>query len=198
MVPAPRLICLGDSITYGYPYGPRASWVHLAQVPGVRLVNRGLNGDTTAGMLRRLEAEVIAPGSAGAVVLGGTNDAFMGCPAAQYRSNVGEMVSRLKAAGIEPILGTVTPVHLGVASQGFPGQGLQIKRAVQLLEEYRRWLRSWAQDQEVPLMDFAAVFCFQKELPAGHLLIDGVHPSREGYRLMAAEARRVLTDLFPI
>ncbi len=195
MKEARRIICLGDSITYGYPYGPRASWVALAGGPGLGLINRGLNGDTTAGMLRRLKADVIDRGPMGAVILGGTNDAFLGRVASEYQSNVRKIISALCRAGIHPVLGTVTPIHPEEAGRILPGQDLQIKKAGQLLDEYRRWLRSWARDREVPLIDFAAALSGQ-ETASGPLLVDGVHPSREGYRLMAAEAQKVLSDLF--
>ena len=55
-----KLICLGDSLTFGY--GVRASqrWTHLcAQHTGWKIVNEGVSGDTTGGMLARLAARVL-------------------------------------------------------------------------------------------------------------------------------------------
>lgn len=55
-----KLICSGDSLTFGY--GVRASqrWTHLcARDTGRKIVNEGVSGDTAGGMLARLAARVL-------------------------------------------------------------------------------------------------------------------------------------------
>ena len=43
-----KIVCLGDSITYGFPFGPRVSWVAmLDQVLDAEIINQGINGNTT-------------------------------------------------------------------------------------------------------------------------------------------------------
>ena len=81
-----KLICLGDSLTFGY--GVRASqrWTHLcAQHTGWKIVNEGVSGDTTGGMLARLAARVLPELRSGSadelfqriLLMGGTNDVFL-------------------------------------------------------------------------------------------------------------------------
>lgn len=71
--PAQTLVCLGDSITEG-KIG--ASYVERlrAQLPGVRIINAGMNGDTVVHLLRRAERDVIAHAPDVITILVGLND----------------------------------------------------------------------------------------------------------------------------
>src|SRR5690606_30135516 len=61
------LVFLGDSITQG--------WSDIgSHFPGVKVANRGISGDTTRGVLIRLQEDVLALNPKGLVLLIGTND----------------------------------------------------------------------------------------------------------------------------
>src|SRR5208283_263374 len=65
------VVFLGDSITQG--------WTALAKVfPDFKVVNRGIGGDTTRGILYRLNADVLALKPAAVVLLIGINDIGLG------------------------------------------------------------------------------------------------------------------------
>jgi lysophospholipase L1-like esterase len=81
------VVFLGDSITEGGP------WDEL--FPGVRTRNRGIGGDTTAGVLRRLE-QVTRAQPAKVFLLIGTNDLFAGASEAEVVSNIEEILDRVK------------------------------------------------------------------------------------------------------
>ena len=52
-----KLICIGDSLTFGYGVRPSQRWTRLcAQETGWEIVNEGISGDTTGGMLVQLRA----------------------------------------------------------------------------------------------------------------------------------------------
>ena len=56
-----KLICIGDSLTFGYGVRPSQRWTRLcAQETGWEIVNEGISGDTTGGMLVRLRALLAA------------------------------------------------------------------------------------------------------------------------------------------
>jgi lysophospholipase L1-like esterase len=67
------LVCFGDSLTAG-TIG--ASYVDMLRVklPGVRVVNAGVNGDTTLNLLRRLDRDVVPQRPELIVLLVGLND----------------------------------------------------------------------------------------------------------------------------
>ena len=62
------VVFLGDSITQGWSDNFRGDFGDL------KVANRGISGDTTRGMLIRLEADVLALDPTGVVLLMGTND----------------------------------------------------------------------------------------------------------------------------
>src|SRR5690606_7527962 len=60
------LVFLGDSITQG--------WSDIgSHFPGVKVANRGISGDTTRGVLIRLQEDVLALNPKSLVLLIGTN-----------------------------------------------------------------------------------------------------------------------------
>jgi lysophospholipase L1-like esterase len=81
------VVFLGDSITEG------GLWEEL--FPGVRTRNRGIGGDTSDGVLRRLE-QVTRAGPSKVFLLIGTNDLFRGAAEAEVVSNIEEILDRLK------------------------------------------------------------------------------------------------------
>lgn len=75
------VVFLGDSITHG--------WRNLPRVfPELKIANRGISGDTTRGMLIRLQEDVIALNPSAVVMLMGTNDLADGATAEQIAGNV--------------------------------------------------------------------------------------------------------------
>ena len=62
------VVFLGDSITQGWGAKFRD------QFPGMKLANRGIGGDTTRGMLIRLQEDVLSLTPSAIVILAGTND----------------------------------------------------------------------------------------------------------------------------
>ena len=81
------VVFLGDSITEG------GAWEEL--FPGVRTRNRGIGGDTSEGVLRRLE-QVTRGKPAKVFLMIGTNDLFGGDSEAEIVSNIEEILDRLK------------------------------------------------------------------------------------------------------
>lgn len=70
---AKTLVCFGDSITEGVI---GASYVELlrARLPGVRVINAGVNGDTIVHLQRRAERDVIAHAPDVITIMVGLND----------------------------------------------------------------------------------------------------------------------------
>ena len=46
-----KLICLGDSLTFGLRVPQSQTWPRLVQETGVEVIHLGICGDTTGGML---------------------------------------------------------------------------------------------------------------------------------------------------
>ena len=178
----PTVVALGDSLTYGYPYSPPFSWVNLmAEQLGIPCVNKGLCGDTTAGMLRRFTRHVLSFAPAYVIIMGGTNDLFRSVGVEAIVDNVGLVVEMARQNGIVPVIGIPAPCNDSRAGE---------------LPELCRQLRAFCLLQTVACIDFNAVLTddggagLRPELDS-----DGLHPNRQGHQLMAAAASAVMSGL---
>ena len=77
------LYCLGDSLTYGLGVRTSQKWTALAATETLQIINLGVSGDTTGGMLARLQTLLQTPvyqlppqERPLVLVMGGTNDIF--------------------------------------------------------------------------------------------------------------------------
>lgn len=178
-----RVIALGDSLTYGYPFGKALSWVHFTeQALGLPILNQGVNGDTFREMLQRLTRDVLDLMPDVCVVSGGANDVFQGMDDKLMQSNVAKIIERLAEAKILPVLGLPAPVEDEVMEKE--------------LAKLRRWMKRAAKEQGLKVVDFySACLDPKKKKPIPGYFEDGVHPSSKGYQAMSKEAIKILKPL---
>lgn len=167
-----RIVCLGDSLTYGFPYGPRTSWTtYLAEATGHEVINEGINGNTTGDMLRRFERSVLAHRPTHVVIMGGTNDVVWRESHDRIVWNLRTMVELAQANGIKPVLGLPIPID----------DDEMEKR----LARIREWITAYARENNLPVIDFYSAFLGADGRVIEAYFLDGAHPSREGYEAMA-------------
>ncbi len=166
------IVCLGDSITYGFPWGPQASWVTMlgSYVDG-EVINQGINGNTTSNMLNRFERAVLKYKPSHVIIMGGTNDIICGESFDRISLNIREMVEKAEDAGVKVILGIPTAVDEPYWEK--------------LLLRLRNWIRDFARREKLPIIDFSRPFYDDAGRVRSELLLaDGGHPSKAGYRAM--------------
>ncbi len=116
------VLVLGDSLSSAFGIEVQAGWVQLLQErldqhgKQYRVVNASTSGDTTAGGLARLP-RMLAVHRPGIVVLElGGNDGLQGLDLNDMRSNLEQMVSRIRASGAQVLLiGMRIPPNYGSA-----------------------------------------------------------------------------------
>jgi len=189
-----KVVCLGDSITYGYPYGPRASWVEIcAEKMSLEMVNKGISGDTTGQMRKRFARDVTALDPAYVIILGGANDALGGVTLAEVRENIGAMVDDAFAAGVCPVLGLPTPVD-SVILGSFPLE--DVAEFTGDMDSFRNWMKEFADEWLLPALDFYTPLLDPETGRANPAyFVDDGHPNTDGYRILARAAERVLVEL---
>jgi len=167
-----RVVCLGDSITWGFPHGSEYSWVHMLeqQIEG-EFINQGINGNTTTDMLRRFDRCVLRYAPTHVIIMGGINDIIWGDSYDRITLNLETMVKLAIKHGIKVILGTPTAVDQP-----------SIER---LVLRIRSWVKSYAREHDIPVIDFgAAFFDASGKVRSELLLADGAHPTRAGYEAL--------------
>ena len=196
-----KLFCLGDSLTFGFGVSRSARWTTLLeQKSGWQVVNLGVNGDTTGGMLTRLEPQVLSQINDNAgrlsscvLLMGGSNDIFFSGTDAQARANMAAMCQRLMGEGLRPAVGISLPVDCLNAPRQW-GELVDFERAGSVMTGYCAWLKQFCRTFDLPVVDFAADFIDNGEV-RHKLFWDGLHPNAEGHRLMALRMEQALDSL---
>jgi acyl-CoA thioesterase-1 len=173
-------VCLGDSITYGWPFGPEASWVHIAAAEtGLSLVNSGVSGDTFADMAKRFAVDVAAHEPELVIVTGGANDVVARESLAAVRLDLETIVKQALSAGITPVMGLTVPM---------------LDRYYEaVLGELRQMIRQVAAENGLKTIDFCRAFIDPASgRPREELYLDDAHPNRRGYRALAEVAAEFL------
>jgi len=167
-----KAVALGDSITYGLPYGPVGSWVRYASNDKTEIINKGVNGETTGQMLSRFAEDVVRSRPDFVIILGGTNDAFYNLSLEQYQNNIAAMVQMARQNKITPVLGIPIPVNEATYESR--------------LKIFRRWLTDYARENKIQVIDFYSALA---DSGTGYLSnqynLDNVHPNAAGYHKMA-------------
>jgi acyl-CoA thioesterase-1 len=179
VVPLPRIVFLGDSLTAGYGLARQESVPALIQerlkTEGYRyeVVNAGVSGDTSAGGLSRLDWSLEGPVEVLVVELGG-NDGLRGLPVSQMKQNLDDIITRAKDRDITVILtGMEAPPNYGAL----------------YTSEFRQIFRDLADEHDVIFVPFYL------EGVAGNArlnLSDGIHPNAEGSRIIEQTIWRAL------
>ncbi|RPI51074.1 MAG: arylesterase [Acidobacteria bacterium] len=169
---APVIVAFGDSLTAGPGLKPEQAYPSLLQQRVAaaghnhRVVNAGLNGDTSGDALRRFDAALL-PGTQIVVLAIGINDGLRGVPVATVERNVAAMIERAQARGIRVLL---------CAMEAPPVGGLTYTI------EFHRLFNRLAQRYSLPLVPFFLVgIVGNDELN----LDDTLHPNAAGHRIIA-------------
>jgi lysophospholipase L1-like esterase len=184
-----RMVALGDSLTVGYipfriatqPYSRflRAMTEdYLKQVAknsviDVRIINHGVNGDLTSGMLFRFRRDVIQVQATHVIVLGGTNDLGWGFPVQEILSNIQRMYEMARTHAIHPIGCTVPSIR------GWD-EGIALRR------ELNRAIQQYCGEMKIPCVDLFTATCdpTTQRLQAEYSS-DGLHMNASGYQILA-------------
>lgn len=168
-----KLVCLGDSITFGYDITPDKRWTRLlSEEMGIEVINAGINGDTTAGMLGRFQEHVLKHAPTHVLITGGTNDLWFGLKDEVILANLYSMVKQAQYANVQPIIGMITPCF------NLNESNLLDEDYSECIRSFRNNLRSFCDERGIDTIDLA------REFTRDHIMADGLHPNRKGqYKL---------------
>ena len=192
---AMELICLGDSLTYGYGVRSAQRWSTLVgQALQCEVTNLGICGDTTGGMLARLNTEIMPKlrnrtlGQRPFVLLmGGVNDIFYSGTDTGARANMGAMLQELLTAAARCVLLSPLAVSFDTLT---PEWREMIRPACETqIAAYHSWQAAFCRTFHVPYIELYDLLRGPDGKPLPELYLDGLHPTAEGHRLMA---RRIL------
>lgn len=181
-----KIICLGDSLTAGYRVPEDARWVTLLQNETPHTwQSAGVCGDTSAGMLVRLQTEVLPQRPDAVLLLGGGNDIALTGGFDQAKLNLAAMAHQCVACAARPVVCVPPPIR-GIPEAWRLIPDWQGAHAASL--RYAAWLTAFAKAFGLRMIDFAAAI----EAGGGESLYqpDGLHPNVAGNRVMADAVKR--------
>jgi lysophospholipase L1-like esterase len=190
---AMRLVCIGDSLTTGYGVFRNECWTEILKAKfGFDIVSKGVNGDTTAGMLDRFHDDVVLSCATHVLIMGGGNDLMSGRDLKHICANLRLMAEEAKQNGIVPILAVEPPIIPDMAKRKWSWDadyGCAEKNGRLL----REWLLSWSAENNILCLDFYGLFEEKlKATSANELYLDGLHPRKLGHELMAEKVAEAL------
>ena len=170
------VVFFGDSITQG--------WATLAKdFPNLKVVNRGISGDTSRGLRYRLKEDVLDLHPRAVSLLIGTNDLALGGTSAQVMDNLKAIVAELEKQNrnVRIVINLVMP--RGPVPGQFPEK---IKQLNALIQDFAK------KNGRIVICDTWSIFddgkgnCKKEEFP------DLLHPNKDGY----AKWKAALDEVF--
>ncbi|NIC40326.1 arylesterase [Aquabacterium sp. A08] len=186
--PTPTVLVVGDSLSAEYGLRRGSGWVALLEqrlasaVPGWRVVNASVSGDTTSGGRSRLPAllEQHRPGVV-VIELGG-NDALRGLPLEMTRQNLTAMAEAGRSAGARVLLlGMEMPPNYGA----------------RYAADFRRLYTDVARQTQSALVPFFLRGVADGPDPVALFQADRIHPNEEAQPRMLDNVWPELRKLLP-
>ncbi len=165
------VICLGDSVTFGYGAERGEDYPSvLAKFVSAPVFNAGVDSDTSALGLERLEADVLSKKPFLVIVEFGANDFLDKVPLTESVANMREIIRRIHQSGA---MAAVVDISAGM-----------------LFREYRAVFSALAREEGAIFIPDA----LRGIITNPSLKSDFVHPNAKGYQLIA---QRVFLAVHP-
>jgi lysophospholipase L1-like esterase len=184
------IVALGDSTTAGTPgfkspietppngsgnaESQYAYWLMKAH-PDWQVLNRGVNGERSDEVRGRFARDAANAHPSVVAIIAGVNDVYQGRSSESVQGELEAMYAAARTAKIAVVAGSIIPYNTATAEQNARMRAIN------------EWIRGYAARH-----DDAVVFCDTRAAVAApgrpDQLVsspDGLHPSPEGYKLMA-------------
>ncbi len=175
-----RIVAFGDSLTQGWMV--RRGYVDFLHDMltshyrvGIDMINRGIPGNTSDDGLARIRRDVLDNEPHCVILQFGLNDAYMGSTPGRLKKNLSSMIERIGLdTGAEILLVTSCAINN--------------EHENRMAEEFYRAITDLAGEKGLPLAEIHRYWLDKIKNGTSHSdLVQGdmVHPTVEGYRLMA-------------
>jgi len=169
-----RVVFFGNSITIG--------WLNTMPsfFKGKAYVNRGIGGQTTPQMLVRFRQDVIDLKPRVVVILAGTNDIAGNTGPMSLEEILGNLISMTELARANDIAVVLSSVLPASDYPWRPGLKPDVK-----IPALNAMIRNYAEEKDVIYLDYYSAMVNEQHGLDPELAYDGVHPTKEGYEVMA-------------
>ena len=205
-----KLIFIGNSIVAGYPWSKGKSFVGIlrktlkgegplpqpsfAKSTGFDVINKGENGDTTAGISARYKYDVLDHNPDVIFILTGTNDfIYRDATPEDAFANLELMADQAQSCGAVPVYMTPLPVDAGKAEyMWMAGCGISydaVNRDIDKVADMIRRSGKLFVDTHEFYMEY-----YKKIGDPDLVYLDGLHPMPAGHEYIAAEVLKFIEE----
>ena len=168
-----KLLCLGDSLTFGYETDLSKKWTSLLETKlNLEVINFGINGDTTSGMLSRLMSAIKELKPTHCLIFGGTNDLWFGLNDEFIISNIYALCKQAQYFNVIPLVGIPTPCYnhneLNVIGENYSER----------IKKFQDVLIQFCSTKEIKYIDF------NEGINQEFFMDDGIHYNEKGHVFM--------------
>jgi lysophospholipase L1-like esterase len=174
------VVFLGDSITQGW-----GDDMH-GKFPGVKVANRGISGDTTRGVLIRLQEDVLSLRPTAVVLLIGTNDLEENADPEIIAANLKLILAALKSHNSN------MPI---VLCQVFPSSDTKKRPSDKIKKLNQLYAAAVKGDPQITLIETWTLFADVQGDAKLAEFPDLLHPNEAGYTKWAAALRPIFATL---
>ena len=170
----PEVVFMGNSITDNWAY------YHPDFFTANNYCGRGIGGQTSAQMLVRFTADVIALHPKAVVIMAGTNDVAhndLYVEPEHVIENIVAMCQLAKANGIVPIISSIPPCAEFCWRK-------EIKNAGQTIVDLNGQLKAYAKKNNLVYVDYHAALADKDNAFPLTISEDGCHPQADTYTIM--------------
>lgn len=153
--------------------------------PEYNALNRGISGDTTEGMLERLESNLLVLEPDVVFFLGGANDLGRASSPSDVNSNIKNIISRIKTALPNTVIyvQSVYPVNPNVTSLAGNHVGIRDNEDILLVNSL---LRNTCLDLDVTFLDTFALLVDLEGRLNEQYTFDGLHINAKAYEVVSS------------
>lgn len=177
-----KIVCIGDSLTYGYGVHSNECWVELLHKNlNIEIINKGVNGDTTTGILSRSYNDILELAPSHVILMAGTNDILLNYSVDNIIDNMEFILKEIKNNNITPILALQPPIMVDLAKI-YWDEYINYNKANEHLFQYTQDIKTFSHENNIDIINFYNTFMQINDTI--NLYSDGIHPNSEGHKLM--------------
>lgn len=171
------------------------------------IINAGVGGNNSRALLARLDEGVLSRDPSMVIIIVGTNDALNSealVPLDEYRENLELLVGRCIASGSRVLLATIIPFYEPALMTRHQAAAYGVMPPAQRHAAVIKAIRECSLRHSLPLAEVNSVLTALGNTgedassslrnPANSGVVDGVHPTAQGYALIAAVIFQTILD----
>ena len=176
-----KVLCIGDSLTFGYGVQKTHSWVGLLNKYSFdNFINKGVNGDTSTGMLSRFYQIIKSNDFEQTLIMGGSNDFLQNRSVNFVKDNLMLLIKDALSENLKTYI-LIPPLALNDLALKNWSSSIDYCEVNEKILILKQLLEKEIKDNSLPItiVDLSSLIPLQE-----NFYIDGLHLTEEGHKVI--------------